>query len=143
MFAKIRIGGKITQFAEQAIPLADSVAAISVHKTEQAAMLERAIAVGETLAADPVSLSQFDEIVEQFIALSHKVDADLNASESLLRETMALTHSDKERMAFEHLLALLEKVAAEQANYTRRAEQTISSVYPSRVRVKLPAWAAA
>ncbi len=123
IFQMNKIGGEIVDIAEVDMPLTEKITKITIHQLEQAIMLERGFSVGGQLLTNPGAAKHYQEIVEEFKNLGHKVATVLKETEETLSKEIKVAHTPEIKKEFEHLLSVLTKVDAEHAEYEQLSEQ--------------------
>ncbi len=116
------IGAEIEEIAEQDMPLTEAITAITIHQLEQAINFERMLRYGEEMETKESARAHFDEAFEKFEELTHKVDAEILETEELAKTAIEHANTQEAREEFEHVLAALEKIEGEHADYEKHVE---------------------
>ena len=128
IYQMMKIGEEIVDVAETDIPITRAITNITIHRLEQAVVLERGFAVAKDLTADPGALKHFQEVAQAFVALGHKVENELKAAEKLVADNIETAHTPEMKKDFTHVLEILKKVDAAHENYERLSEQAFASI---------------
>ncbi|MDD9927980.1 MAG: MCP four helix bundle domain-containing protein [Rhodospirillaceae bacterium] len=76
-----KIGTKLTDIAEEDIPLTEMIQKITVHQLEQAILAEQAIAIGS--AKTGKAINSIEDVRTKFDALAKKVDGEILKAEEI------------------------------------------------------------
>ena len=128
IFIMNRIGGEIEEIAEEDIPFMEALTQITVHQLEQAKLLERGLRLGLQMQSDPSRRARYDTVAKAFVEIGHKVDKELKAGEEQLKHFIAIAHSADAKAEFENLLAQLEKIDKEHAEYEAAGAQLFQAI---------------
>ena len=123
IYQMAKIGDELEAIAEQDMPVTKAITTITIHQLEQAVLFERSIAISGEIANNPSEAEHFKKTTAQFVALGHKVDGEIKEAEAILREAIEAAHSDVQKVEFEKVLAGLETIDAEHAEYEKHAEE--------------------
>ncbi len=122
IFQMKSIGSEIEEIAEQDMPLTEAITAITIHQLEQAINFERLLRYGEEMEQDEAVREHFEEAFKKFEELTHKVDAEILETEELAKTAIEHANTQEAREEFEHVLAALEKIEGEHADYEKNVE---------------------
>ncbi len=116
------IGAEIEEIAEQDMPLTEAITAITIHQLEQAINFERMLRYGEEMETKESARGHFDEAFEKFEELTKKVDVEIVETEEMAKTAIEHANTQAAREEFEHVLAALEKIEGEHADYEKHVE---------------------
>ncbi len=116
------IGSEIEEIAEQDMPLTEAITAITIHQLEQAINFERMLRYGEEMELKESARAHFEEAFEKFEVLTKKVDVEIVETEELAKGAIKAANTQAAREEFEHVLAALEKIEGEHADYEKNVE---------------------
>ncbi len=116
------IGSEIEEIAEQDMPLTEAITAITIHQLEQAINFERMLRYGEEMESIESARGHFEEAFAKFEELTKKVDAEILETEELAKSAIEHAATQEAREEFEHVLAALEKIESEHADYEKHVE---------------------
>ncbi|MEH6631677.1 MAG: methyl-accepting chemotaxis protein [Halopseudomonas aestusnigri] len=120
-YSLMQVGEKLTEIAEEDIPLTDAVAGITLNQLEQAINFERAMRYGEHMATDEHAKPLFDKAVQHFNELTLKVDKEIIVVEEML-EGFLVHSSDPELIKeFKYVDTALKTIEAEHADFEHHA----------------------
>lgn len=115
------IGKKLTQIAEEDIPLTKSVTAITVHQLEQAIHFERAIRYAEIMATKYGAKEHYEKEKHHFEELAKKVDAEILAAEEQVAHIIQVEeeHGGEAYIIeeFKHVDEILKKIEKEHTSF--------------------------
>ena len=123
-----KIGAEIEEIAEQDMPLTEAITAITIHQLEQAINFERALRYGEELETREEAREHFDEAFAKFEELTHQVDKEILEAEELAKGAIAHANTAEAKKEFEHVLAALEKIEIEHADYEKHVEHMVELI---------------
>lgn len=116
------------EIATEDIPLTAAFSSISMHQLEQAILFERGLRIVPEMAANPDVAAHFKEIDESFVSLGHKIAQEIKDAEELLKSGIEQAHSEEAREEFQALLAAIEQVEKEYAEYEHLSEGVLATI---------------
>jgi hypothetical protein len=80
------------------------------------------------MAENPDVAAHFKEIDESFVSLGHKIAQEIKNAEELLKSGIEQAHSEEAREEFQALLAAIEQVEKEYAEYEHLSEGVLATI---------------
>lgn len=120
------IGKELQSIASKDIPLTKAVSAVTAHQLEQAVLLERLLRLAGVKTA--VSKDGLHELEEEIVALAHRVDEEIIASEKLAESGAKDASSALEQEKFEKVLAKLMVIEAEHTEFEHDVKSVIGMI---------------
>ena len=112
-----KIGAEIEGIAERDIPLTEAVTNITIHQLEQAINFERTLRYGQEMATHAPARKEFETAVTKFEELTAKINKEIKAGEKIAKHNMEFAQTAEAKAEFKHVLAVLEKVEKEHADF--------------------------
>ena len=124
------IGKEIESIAEEDLPLTRIISEITTHQLEQAIQVERVMRLSGLTAGDRTA--QLRESERRFTEFAHKVDKEIREGEELAKKSIGKAHTAEERAEFEKVLAALQKIEREHADFDKHADTIFQLVNQGR-----------
>jgi len=122
------VGDEIEAITGRDIPITEIIVEITIHQLEQAILFERAIRAGTEMQSDATEKSHYKHLVEEFESLSHKVDEEIKAAETLTENAIIAAATDKEIKEFKHIAEILLEIEHHHADYEKEAVKAFTAL---------------
>ncbi len=120
------IGSELEEIAEDDLPLANMITAITIHQLEQAIQFERTVRFGEEMASHPEAEEHFNKSNKRFHELAAQVDDEILQAEALVENSTSHLTSSAHKREFEKVMAALKKLEVEHKSYNLHADEVIN-----------------
>ena len=128
------IGANIKEIAESHIPLTEIITQIESHQLEQSVLFERALRLGESMAAKVEDRRRFEETLREYEDYAGKVDEKVKKGEKMAENAVQAAHNDEQRKSFEDIGEHLKKIGQEHQDIDHHAGEVLRLLQEGRLR---------
>lgn len=128
------IGASLKAITESHIPLTEIITNIESHQFEQWVLFERALRLGEYMAAKAEDRGQFEGVLKDHEDYFDKVSEELKIGGKIAENAVQTLRNDEQRESFEDIREHLEKIAQEYRDLDRHAEEVFKLFQQGRLR---------
>ncbi|HFE38624.1 MAG TPA: HAMP domain-containing protein, partial [Gammaproteobacteria bacterium] len=121
------IGSEMTAITDNDIPLTEVITQVTTNQLEQAVHFERIVRLGEEIANRHGADGAFKQEINQFNALSNKIDEAIKRGESVAQKAIANTGIQATATEFTRVTSLLKDIEAQHALYEKHAHDVFNS----------------
>ena len=121
-----KIGTKLTDIAEEDIPLTEMIQKITVHQLEQAILAEQAIAIGS--AKTGKAINSIEDVRTKFDALAKKVDGEILKAEEIAQHGIEHGHSVEVREEFKKVFDKLKQIEVDHKSFDDHVLQMMDKI---------------
>lgn len=115
------IGKEIESIAQRQIPLTNALTQSTIHQLEQSIAVEKALRIGEVMAAHPEFGSEFDKTVDKFNSLNVKLEKELKGNSELIKSFLRTTHTQHEKNMYQTAAAEISQIGRQRESYSSLA----------------------
>ena len=117
--------------ATQDLPITKALSGVTTHQLEQAVLVERVARLADARSGHVLELRR--KSVEEFNALTAKVNKEFHEVEQITERAIADAHTDADKAEFRHLLELMKKADVEHQGFTKHASELFSQIESGRL----------
>ena len=128
------IGADLKEIAESYIPLTKIITNIEAHQLEQSVLFERALRLGENMAAKAENQRQLNETLKKYEGYAGKVDEELKNGVKMAENAIQAAHTEEERKSFDDIGERLRKFAQEHQDIDHHAGEVFKLLQQGRLR---------
>ncbi len=121
-----KIGGELTEIADETIPLTANITNVTLHQLEQALLLERLLRAGELKATE--ATGTVGGLSAALLTLAGTVQKEILQAEDLAVQGIKLATTPESRLKYETVLAQLKRIEAEHQTYDEHIQEVISLI---------------
>lgn len=128
------IGVSLKEIAETHIPLIEIITGIESHQLEQSVLMERALRLGEGMAAKGREQQHFEDVLKEYENYSEKVNKELEKGAKMAKNAVHAVQTDEQRELFGDIEEQLRNIAQEHRDIDLHAEELFKLLRQRQLR---------
>lgn len=121
-----KIGGELTEIADETIPLTTNLTNVTLHQMEQALLLERLLRAGDLKATE--ATGTVGDLSTGLLRLAETVQAEIRHAEDVAEHGIRNAPTAEHKVKYETLLAQLKRIEAEHQSYDEHIREAVAQI---------------